>query len=328
MPVKSRGSIRAGVFARSRKRGPGVKVEEAVLPLVSPVKPTEKPEEPTLNTQVAWAKVQLARHPERPHALDYIKRLFTDFVEMRGDRRYGDDQAIVGGLAEFDGRSVMVIGQQKGRDTKENIARNFGMPTPEGYRKALRLMQQAEKFGFPLFCFIDTPGAYPGLQSEERGVAQAIAENLVTLSQLRIPIITLVIGEGGSGGALAIGVGDRMLMLENSVYSVASPEASASILWRDSSKAPVAAASMKITAQDLYGFGIIDEIVPEPPGGAHTDHSAAAEAVREAFRRNLQELESLLASGDPETATEDLLARRYQKYRTIGVWEEDPVLVG
>ncbi len=273
-------------------------------------------------TSETWKRVQLARHPQRPHTLDYIKRLCTDFVEMHGDRRYGDDQALVGGLAEFEGRSVFVLGQQKGSDTKENIARNFGMPTPEGYRKALRLMEQAEKFGFPLLCFIDTPGAYPGLQSEERSVAQAIAENLLVMSQLRVPIISIVIGEGGSGGALAIGVADRLLMLENSIYSVASPEASASILWRDAAKAPLAAATMKITAPDLLGFGIIDEVVPEPDGGAHTEPALAAQAVREAFSRHLAELEAALAEGDRETAIERMLATRYQKFRSIGVWEE------
>ncbi len=274
-------------------------------------------------TDETWKKVQIARHPQRPHTLDYIKVLCPDFVELHGDRRFGDDHALVGGLAEFEGRGVMVLGQQKGRDTKENIARNFGMPTPEGYRKALRLMQQAEKFGLPLLCFIDTPGAYPGLQSEERSVAQAIAENLLVLSRLRVPIISLVIGEGGSGGALAIGLADRVLMLENSIYSVASPEASASILWRDAAKAPIAAATMKITAQDLHRFGIIDEVLPEPAGGAHTDHSATIATVREAFSRHLTTLEAGLQEGEPTAAIASMLAARYQKFRTMGVWEEE-----
>jgi acetyl-CoA carboxylase carboxyl transferase subunit alpha len=286
-----------------------------------PAKTIEPTPEQTALAEATWARVQIARNPERPHALDYFNRLFTDFVEMHGDRRFGDDGALVGGVAEFEGRSVVALGQQKGRDTKENIARNFGMPTPEGYRKALRLMQQAEKFGFPLVCFIDTPGAYPGLQSEERSVAQAIAENLLVLSQLRVPIISVVIGEGGSGGALAIGLADRILMLENSIYSVASPEASASILWRDASKAAVAASTMKITAPDLHSFGIIDEVIPEPPGGAHTDPSIAMETVREVLLRHLSELEAGLYPNDP-SAIERLLAARYQKYRAIGIWEE------
>ncbi len=284
------------------------------------------PETASDATSLVWKKVQLARHPERPHALDYFKRLCPDFLELHGDRRFGDDKAMVGGVAEFEGRSVMLLGQQKGRDTKENIARNFGMPTPEGYRKALRLMQQAEKFGMPLLCFIDTPGAYPGLQSEERSVAQAIAENLLVLSQLRVPVISIVIGEGGSGGALAIGLADRILMLENAIYSVASPEASASILWRDAGKAPTAAATMKITAQDLHGFGIIDEIIPEPESGAHTDPAATIAAVREAILRHLSELEAVLAEGEQETAIQSMLDTRYQKFRSIGVWEEERVV--
>jgi acetyl-CoA carboxylase carboxyl transferase subunit alpha len=286
-----------------------------------PAKTFEPTAEQTALAEATWTRVQIARNPERPHALDYFKHLFSDFVEMHGDRRFGDDGALVGGVAEFEGRSVVALGQQKGRDTKENIARNFGMPTPEGYRKALRLMQQAEKFGFPLICFIDTPGAYPGLQSEERSVAQAIAENLLVLSQLRVPIISVVIGEGGSGGALAIGLADRILMLENSIYSVASPEASASILWRDAAKAAVASSTMKITAPDLHSFGIIDEVIPEPPGGAHTDQSATMDAVRDVLLRHLSELEAGLYPNDP-SAIERLLAARYQKYRAIGIWEE------
>ncbi len=271
-----------------------------------------------------WQKVQLARNPARPHTLDYFKVLLRDFVELHGDRTFGDDQALIGGLAEFEGRSVVVLGQQKGHDTKENLAHNFGMPNPEGYRKALRLMEQAQKFNMPLLCFIDTPGAYPGLQSEERSVAQAIAENLLVLARLRVPVISVVIGEGGSGGALAIGLADRILMLENSIYSVASPEASASILWRDATKAPLAAASMRITAQELLSFGIIDEIIPEPAEGAHTDAAATIQNVREAIRRNLIELESLLKSeGPPAEAIEQMLSRRYLKFRSIGVWEEE-----
>ena len=314
MPVKLHPG---GPSARSIKRSAVGGSEEKLRPTPEP-----GPVAPEDAANPTWKKVQLARHPERPHALDYFKRLCPDFMELHGDRRFGDDPALVGGLAEFEGRSVMLLGQQKGRDTKENIARNFGMPTPEGYRKALRLMQQAEKFGLPLLCFIDTPGAYPGLQSEERSVAQAIAENLLVLSRLKVPVISVVIGEGGSGGALAIGLADRILMLENSIYSVASPEASASILWRDAAKAPLAASAMKITAQDLHGFGMIDDIIPEPEGGAHTDPAAAIDNVREAILRHLSDLEARLKEGASAAAIEAMLTSRYQKFRSIGVWEE------
>lgn len=279
------------------------------------------PVEQSAETQEVWAKVQLARHPQRPHALDYIKRLSPDFVELHGDRRFADDGAMIGGIGDFEGRSVVMLGQQKGRDTKENIARNFGMPSPEGYRKALRLMEQADKFRLPVLTFIDTPGAYPGLESEERSVANAIAENLMALAQLKAPVIAVVIGEGGSGGALAIGLADRMLMLENSIYSVASPEASASILWHDAAKAPDAAASMRITAQDLHGFGIIDEVIPEPEGGAHTDMLATIDAVKAVILRHLEEIEAQIGDGS-EDALEMLLASRYEKYRKIGQWVE------
>ncbi len=304
-PEVKRGAIRGGV------KDP-----------TAPIKLHEPEQQLTVdeNTTAVWAKVQLARHPERPKTLDYIKRYCPDFMELHGDRRFADDPAIVGGLADFAGRTVMIIGQQKGKDTRENIARNFGMPTPEGYRKALRLFQQAEKFGFPVITFIDTPGAYPGLQSEERSVAQAIAENLLVLSQLRTPVIAIVIGEGGSGGALAIGLADRILMLENSIYSVASPEASASILWHDSAKAPIAASTMRITAQDLLELGVIDEIIPEPEGGAHTDPLTTADAVKAVILRHLEIIETLLAT-EPE-AMETLLNQRYNKFRKMGVWEE------
>jgi acetyl-CoA carboxylase carboxyl transferase subunit alpha len=275
----------------------------------------------TEDTTKTWAKVQLARNPERPKTLDYIKRFCPEFVELHGDRRFGDDASIVGGIAEFEGRTVMVIGHQKGKDTKENIARNFGMPTPEGYRKALRLFQQAEKFGMPVLTFIDTPGAYPGLQSEERSVAQAIAENLLVLAQLHTPVVAVVIGEGGSGGALAIGLADRVLMLENSIYSVASPEASATILWHDAAKAPQAASTMKITAQDLLELKVIDEIIPEPEGGAHTDPMETADRVKEAVLRHLAELEETIKSNP--AGMEILLSERYEKFRKMGVWEEN-----
>jgi acetyl-CoA carboxylase carboxyl transferase subunit alpha len=261
-----------------------------------------------------WDKVQLARHPHRPHTLDYVRGICEDFVELHGDRRFGDDAAIAGGLARFDGQTVMIVGHQKGRDARENVKRNFGMPRPEGYRKALRLFQHAEKFGFPVLCFIDTPAADPGTHSEERGQGNAIAENLLAMADLRVPIVATVIGEGGSGGALAIGVADRLLMLEHSVYSVAAPEASASILWRDAAKAPDAARAMKITAQDLYELGIVDAIIPEPEGGAHTDADATIAAVGEALRAHLTEL--------LELGLDQLLDRRYAKYRAIGRFQE------
>ncbi len=266
-------------------------------------------------TLTPWDKVQLARHMQRPRTLDYIRGLCDDFVELHGDRRYGDDAAIVGGVATFEGRTVVLVGHQKGRDARENIRRNFGMPHPEGYRKALRLFQHAEKFGFPVICFVDTPGANPNRESEERGQANAIAENILTMAGLKTPIIVCVIGEGGSGGALAIGVGDRILMLEHAIYSVASPEAAASIIWRDAARAPDAARAMRITAQDLLALGIIDEIVPEPTGGAHTDAPTMVATLGDYIRRHLDELLTL----DIET----LLERRYTRYRAIGRYEED-----
>jgi len=261
-----------------------------------------------------WDKVQLARHPRRPHTLNYVRGLCEDFVELHGDRRFGDDAAMVGGVARFDGRTVMVIGQQKGRDARENVKRNWGMARPEGYRKALRLFLHAEKFGFPVLTFIDTPGADPGVQSEERGQGNAIAENILVMAGLRVPIIATVIGEGGSGGALAIGVADRLLMLEHSVYSVASPEGTAAILWRDASKAPDAARAMKITAQDLLALQIADAIIPEPEGGAHMDTEATVAALGAALRQQLDELLGF----DNDT----LLNQRYAKYRGIGSFQE------
>jgi acetyl-CoA carboxylase carboxyl transferase subunit alpha len=262
----------------------------------------------------AWQRTQLGRHPRRPHARDFFRLLFEDFLELHGDRLYGDDPAIVGGLARFAGRPVVVIGHQKGRDTREKLARNFGMPHPEGYRKALRLMRLAEKFGKPLLTFVDTPGAYPGLGAEERGQAEAIAQNLKAMAGLRTPIVTVVTGEGGSGGALAIGMGDRVLMLEYAVYSVISPEGCAAILWGDAAKAPEAAELMRITAADALRLGVIDGIVAEPPGGAHRDWERAAEAVRQALLDALVSLEGL----GPET----LLHERYERFRRIGAVEE------
>jgi acetyl-CoA carboxylase carboxyl transferase subunit alpha len=259
-----------------------------------------------------WQVVQLSRHSSRPYFLDYVQHLFTDFFEMAGDRRFGEDPSIVGGFARFEGRVVMLIGHQKGRNTKENMARNFGMPRPEGYRKALRLMELAERFDKPILTFVDTPGAYPGIGAEERGQAEAIAVNLEVMSRLKVPIISTVIGEGGSGGALAIGVGNRVLMLENSVYSVISPEGCASILFRDATKADKAADALKLTARDLEEMNVIDEIVPEPAGGAHRDYARAAENLGKVLRKNLGELSEL--SGD------ELVQDRYRKFRALGVF--------
>lgn len=266
-----------------------------------------------------WDRVQLARHSQRPHTLDYIFALCEDFVELHGDRRFGDDPAMVGGIAAFDGISVVVIGHQKGRDTRENVKRNFGMPHPEGYRKAQRLMRHAEKFGMPVLCFIDTPAADPKKESEERGQGNAIAESILVMTELRTPIVAAVIGEGGSGGALAISVADRLLMQENAIYSVASPEACAAILWRDAAKAPEAARALKITAQDLLDLKIIDEIVPEPAGGAHTDAPASINALGARIRAHLGELLAL----DLDT----LMRQRYAKYRAIGRFQEQQTQV-
>jgi len=261
-----------------------------------------------------WQRVQLARHPRRPYLLDYIPRLFTDFVELHGDRGFADDRAIVGGPARFDGRPVMVLGHQKGRTTREKMARNFGMPHPEGYRKALRLMEMAAKFGAPIISFVDTPGAFPGIGAEERGQAEAIARNLREMSRLPVPILVIVIGEGGSGGALAIAVGDRVLMLENSIYSVISPEGCAAILWKSQSKAPEAAEAMRITAADLASLGVIDRVVPEPIGGAHRNPAEMAETLGREIR---EALEGLRGKGKAE-----LLQQRLEKYLRMGVYSE------
>ena len=261
-----------------------------------------------------WQKVQIARHNQRPSTLQYINLIFEDFIELHGDRQFRDDPAIVGGIGRIGDTPVTVIGHQKGKDTKENILRNFGMPHPEGYRKALRLMEQAEKFHRPIVTFIDTPGAYPGLGAEERGQGEAIAKNLMRMSQLKVPIVVVVAGEGGSGGALALGVGDSMLMLANSVYYVISPEGCAAILWKDSSRAKDAADALKLTADDLYRLKIADEIIPEPQGGAHKDIQKTAEAVKEAIERHL-DLLSGFSKGE-------LINRRYQKLRRIGEYNE------
>ncbi|RKH81029.1 acetyl-CoA carboxylase carboxyltransferase subunit alpha [Corallococcus sp. AB045] len=259
-----------------------------------------------------WQMVQLSRHSSRPYFLDYVQHLFTDFFEMCGDRHFGEDPSIVGGFARFDGKTVMLIGHQKGRNTRENMARNFGMPRPEGYRKARRLMELAERMEKPILTFVDTPGAYPGIGAEERGQAEAIAVNLEVMSRLRVPIISTVIGEGGSGGALAIGVGNRVLMLQNSVYSVITPEGCASILFRDASKADKAADAMRPTAPDLLEMKIIDEVVPEPPGGAHRDPAKAADALGKTLRKHLGQMAEL----DPDALVRD----RYNKFRAFGVF--------
>jgi acetyl-CoA carboxylase carboxyl transferase subunit alpha len=251
----------------------------------------------------------LARHPQRPYLLDFVQHMFTDFSEIHGDRAFGDDAAMICGMARFHGEPVLVVGTQKGRDTRQKIHRNFGMPNPEGYRKAIRAMQIAEKFGRPIFTLIDTPGAYPGLGAEERGQGEAIAYNLREMSRLKVPILATVTGEGGSGGALGIGVGDRVFMLENSVYSVISPEGCASIMWRDAGKRDLAAQAMHITAPDLLGFGIIDAIVPEPEGGAHTDHARTAENLDKVLAGSLAELKKL--------STTELLDGRYEKFRKM-----------
>jgi acetyl-CoA carboxylase carboxyl transferase subunit alpha len=260
----------------------------------------------------AFERVQLARHPERPYTLDFIERLFEDFTEIHGDRRYADDPAIVCGFARFHGMPVLVVGHQKGRDTRQRQFRNFGMPKPEGYRKAIRAMKLGEKFERPIFSFIDTPGAYPGIDAEERGQAEAIAYNLREMAKLSVPVIVTVIGEGGSGGALAIGVGDQLLMLENAIYSVISPEGCAAILWKDSSQAARAAEELRLTAQDLYGEGIVDQVIDEPEGGAQTSHDEAARL-----------LDSVLCARLAESVTskvDERLARRYKKMRQVGKW--------
>jgi acetyl-CoA carboxylase carboxyl transferase subunit alpha len=262
----------------------------------------------------AWQRAQLARHPKRPHTLDLFQLLLEDFVELHGDRVFGDDRAIVGGLARFEGEPVVALGHQKGRDTRENLARNFGMPHPEGYRKALRLMQLAAKFRTAVITFIDTPGAYPGIGAEERGQAEAIARNLREMAGLPTPIVCVITGEGGSGGALAIGAGDRVLMLEHAIYSVISPEGCAAILWGDAAKAPEAARLMRVTAPDLLRMNVIDAIVPEPAGGAHRDWTETAANLRAALRDHLWQLRS---KSGPE-----LLEARHERFRRIGVFDE------
>jgi acetyl-CoA carboxylase carboxyl transferase subunit alpha len=269
-----------------------------------PAKPAEQ--------RTAFERVQLARHADRPYTLDLIERLFENFVELHGDKRFAEDPAIVCGLAQFHGLPVIVVGHQKGRDTKQRSYRNFGMPKPEGYRKALRVMKLGEKFGRPIFTFIDTPGAYPGIDAEERGQAEAIAYNLREMAKIKVPIIVTVIGEGGSGGALAIGIGDQVLMLENSIYSVISPEGCAAILWKDSSRADQAAEGLRLTAQHLFQEGIVDKIIPEPEGGAHNDYDQTARYLDSALSERLAEAVSC--------SQEDRLKLRYSKLRSFGRW--------
>ena len=261
-----------------------------------------------------WQRVQLCRHPRRPYALDYIERIVTDFEELHGDRRFKDDPAIVGGTAFFDGKPVMIIGQQKGRNTKENLKRNFGCPNPEGYRKAMRLMEMAEKFSLPIITLVDTPGAYPGIGAEERHVAEAIAVNIRDMSALSVPILSIVIGEGGSGGALGIAVADSVMILENSYYSVISPEGCAAILWKDRAAAPKAAEALKFSPEDLKKFGVVDTIISEPAGGAHRDYDLAAKNLKKEIKSQLARTQKL--------STKALLEKRYKKFRNMGVFEE------
>ncbi len=261
-----------------------------------------------------WQRVQVARHPKRPYALDYVAALCEDFQELHGDRQFNDDRALVGGTAFFEGRSVMIIAQQKGRDTKENIVRNFGMPQPEGYRKALRLMKLAERFGLPVITFIDTPGAYPGVESEARHVSEAIAVNLREMAMLKVPSVAIIVGEGGSGGALGIGVTDRVLVFENAYYSVISPEGCAAILWKDRANAPKAAAALKLNAGSLKELAVVDEVIPEPLGGAHNDPGAASAALRKALSQHLADLVPM--------ELEKLLDARYERYRALGEYRE------
>ena len=260
--------------------------------------------------KTAWQRVQNARHPKRPHTLDYVERILTDFHEIHGDRLFGDDPAIVCGMGKLDGRQIMLVGEQKGRDTKQRLYRNFGMPKPEGYRKALRVMQMAAKFGRPIVTFLDTPGAYPGLDAEERGQGEAIARNLREMARLSVPVICVVIGEGGSGGALALGVGNRVFILENAVYSVISPESCASIIWRDSAKADQAASALRMTAEDLLKLGLVDGIVPEPAGGAHEDHDEAARLLKTYLAQTLEEMAALPCN--------EVVQQRYEKFRKMG----------
>ncbi len=275
----------------------------------------EKLKEKTYKNLTTWQRILIARHPERPFSLDYIRMMASDYIPLHGDRQFADDSAIVAGFARIDGLKVMIIGQQKGRETKENIMRNFGCAHPEGYRKAMRLMRMAEKFELPIVIFIDTPGAFPGVGAEERGQAQAIAENIRDMARVATPIVAVVIGEGGSGGALGIGVADKVLILENAYYSVISPEGCASILWRNSAKAPDAAEALKITSEHLLKFGIVDEIIPEPQGGVHKGPETVAQHMKKVILRNIKELQAF--------SKEEILEKRYQRFRKVGEFKEE-----
>lgn len=290
----------------------GIDMSEQILTLEKKV---ENMRAETYANLTVLQRIQIARHPKRPTCLDYIGMIFDDFLELHGDRLYRDDPAMVGGIAFFNGVPVTVIGQQKGRDTKENINRNFGLPHPEGYRKAMRLMKQADKFQRPIICLVDVVGAFPGIEAEERGQGEAVARNIMEMADLKVPIVVVITGEGGSGGALASGVGNRVLILENAYYSVISPEGCAAILWKDGSKSDEAAKALKLSAQDLLKLGIVDEIVPEPVGGAHRDHETAARLLREAINKNLMPLIGI--------AGEQLRQDRYQRFRSCGKYIEN-----
>ena len=287
----------------------GINISEEISRLQ---KKSTKLAESIFSSLTPWQISQLSRHPQRPYTLDYIPRIFDQFQELHGDRMYGDDNSIVGGLARFDGQAVLVVGHQKGRDTNEKVFRNFGMPRPEGYRKAVRLMRLAEKFGLPILTFIDTPGAYPGVDAEERGQSEAIARNLYVMAELTVPIVSVVVGEGGSGGALAIGVCDKLLMLEYATYSVISPEGCASILWKSADKAPDAAGAMGLTAKRLYELGLVDEVLAEPLGGAHRAPEAMAEVLKEALLRNTKELKTL--------SSDELVEKRHARLMGYGTF--------
>lgn len=282
--------------------------------IVAIEKKIEKTRKEIYTQLTPWQRVQIARHPKRPYALDYVDLICEDFQELHGDRQFRDDRALIGGTAFFGGQAVMIIAQQKGRDTKEKIARNFGMPQPEGYRKALRLMKMAEKFGLPVISFIDTPGAYPGIDSEERHVSEAIAVNLREMAMLKVPTVAVVVGEGGSGGALGIGVTDRVVIFENSYYSVISPEGCAAILWKDGAAAPQAAEALKLNAATLAKLGVVDEVIPEPMGGAHYEPETAAKALETSLKNHLREIKKLSPT--------KLLDTRYERYRKLGVYRD------
>lgn len=291
--------------------GGGVELNSEIISLERKL---EKLQSEIFSKLSRWQRVQLARHPKRPYTMDYIQLIFSDFLEIHGDRGFADDKAVICGFGKLEGEKVLIVGQQKGRDTKQKLERNFGMMHPEGYRKALRLMRTAARFGRPIVIFIDTPGAFPGVEAEERGQAEAIARNILEMFKLQVPIIIIIIGEGASGGALGIGIGDKVMMLENSWYSVISPEGCAAILWRDNAKAPDAAEALRLSATDLMQLKVIDKILPEPTGGAHRNHQLAGQIIKGELLASLEELKQL--------STEELLRRRLEKFRAIGIYDE------